>query len=75
MVKTRYSDQQGSNRDKILVRSNQPRIPETYRRQDDVCGYELQFLLSEVLPVLQNLNYKLQRRLSDVLPIQQSHQK
>ena len=36
-------------------------ILETYRLQDDVFGYELQFLLSinEVLPVFHNLNYKL----------------
>ena len=34
------------NRDKTLARSNQPRTSETYRRQDDVSGYELQFLLS-----------------------------
>ena len=60
------------NRDKTLARSNQPRILETYRCQDDVLGHEVQFLLSEVLPVYQNLNYKLQRRLSDVLPIQQT---
>ena len=33
------------------------------------------FLLSEMLPVFQNLNHKLQRRLSDVLPIQKSYQK
>ena len=38
-------------------------------------GYELQCLVSGVLPVFQNLNYKLHRRLSDVLPIQQSRQK
>ena len=42
------------NRDKILARSNQPRTSETYRRQDDVFGYELQFLLSGVLPGFQN---------------------
>ena len=35
----------GPNRDKILARSNQSRTPEPYRRQDDVFGYELQFLL------------------------------
>ena len=29
------------NRDKTLARSNQPRTSETYRRQDDVFGYEL----------------------------------
>ena len=63
------------NRDKTLARSNQPRTSETYRRQDDVFGYELQFLLSGVLPVVRNLKYNLQRRLSDVLSIQRSHQK
>ena len=51
------------NRDKILAGSNQPRTSKTYRRHDDVLGYELQFLLSvEVLRVFQNLNYKLQRK-------------
>ena len=44
------------NRDKILARSNQPRTSETYRHQDDVFGYELQFLLSGALPIFQNLN-------------------
>ena len=38
-------------------------------------GYEVQFVLSGVLPVSQNLNYKLQRGPSDVLPNQQIHQK
>ena len=56
------------NRDKTLARSNQPRKLETHRRQGDVFRYELQFLLSGVLPIFQNLNYKLQRRLSDVMP-------
>ena len=37
-------------------------------------GCEVQFLLSGVLPVYQNLNYKLQKRLSDALSNQQSHQ-
>ena len=60
------------NRDKILARSKQPRTSEFYRRQDDVFGFELQFLLSGLLPVFQNLNYELQRRLSDVLPNQES---
>ena len=57
------------NLDKILARSNQPRTSETYWRQGDVFGYELQFLMSinRVLPVFQNLNYKLQRKLSDVV--------
>ena len=38
-------------------------------------GYGIQFLLSGVLPVFQNLNYNLQKILSDVLPNQQSYQK
>ena len=75
MVTTRYSTNRDTNRDKILARSNQPRTSETYRRQDDVFGHELQFLLSGGLPIFQNPNYKLQRKLSDVLPIQQSDQK
>ena len=63
------------NRDKALARSNHPRTSETYRRQDDVFGYELQFLLSEVLPVFQDLSelrHKLQRRLFGVLLIHQT---
>ena len=45
------------NRGNTLTRSNQPKTSktlktlETYRRQDDVFGYELQFLLSGVLPM------------------------
>ena len=31
------------DRDKIFARPNHPRASETYRRQDDVVGYELQF--------------------------------
>ena len=38
-------------------------------------GYEIQFLLSGVLPVFQNLNYNLQKIMYDVLPNQQSYQK
>ena len=34
-------------------------------------GYGVQFLLSGVLPVFQNLSYNLQKILSDVLSIQQ----
>ena len=60
MVTTRYS--------------NQPRKGETYRREEDVFGYELQFLESEALPVFHKINYNLQRKLSDVLRIQQSPQ-
>ena len=73
------------NHDKTLTRSNQTRTSETYRRQDDVFGYELQFLLLYLLieccqylfhNLNYNMNYKLciQRRLYDVLSIQQSHQ-
>ena len=76
MVTTATQTNRDPNRDKILARFNPPRTTsETYRRQDDVFGYELQFLLSGMLSsVFQNLDYKLQRRLS-VLPIQQSYQK
>ena len=58
MVTTRYS--------------NQPKKRETYRRKDDVFGYELQFLESEGLPVFQKRSCNLRRKLSDVLHIQQS---
>ena len=40
-------------RDKILARSNHPRTSKNHRRQDDVFGYELQFLLFKVLPGFQ----------------------
>ena len=64
------------NYGKILAKPNQPRTSETYRRQDDVFRYELQFLLSGVLPAFHNLNYKLQRKIVwCVLHIQQSYQK
>ena len=43
--------------------SNQPRRKLIVRGQDDVFGYVLQFLLSGVLPVFQNLNYKVQKTL------------
>ena len=33
------------NRDKIHARSDHPKTPDTYRRQDDAFGYELQFPL------------------------------
>ena len=73
---TRFSDQKESkSQQHPIAKSNQPRTSGTYRRQHEICGYELQFLLFGVLSVFQNLNYKLQRRLSDVLPIQQSHPK
>ena len=36
------------NRDKMLARSKQPRTSEADPRQDDVFGFELQFLLSRV---------------------------
>ena len=35
----------------MLDGSNHPTISETYRRLDDVLGYELQFVLTVVLPV------------------------
>ena len=54
--------------------SNQPKKWETYRRKDDVFGYELQFLESEGLPVFKKKYYNLERKLSDVLHIQQSPQ-
>ncbi|CAN0005587.1 unnamed protein product, partial [Ascophyllum nodosum] len=57
----------------MFARSDHPRTSGTYRRQDDVFGYELQVLLSGVLQVFQNLGYKIQRRLSVVLLIYQSH--
>ena len=53
-------------------------LKKTYRRQEYVFGYELQLLLSGVLPILQKLNYKLQRTLSERdahLPKYQTHQK
>ena len=37
------------------LNQQEPRKSETYRRQNDVFGYELQCLLSGVLPVFQNL--------------------
>ena len=39
------------NRDKALARSDQQKTSKTYRRQDDIFGYDLRFLLSGVLPV------------------------
>ena len=50
-----------------LSRINEPETIVNYRRQDDVFGYDLQFLLSGVLPVLQNLSYKAQITRSEVL--------
>ena len=56
MGTARYSNQhRDPNSDKILARSNQPRTSKNYRRQHEVFGYELQFLLSGVLSVFQNL--------------------
>ena len=62
MVTTRSSNQQGShpNRDKILARSNYPITLETFRHQADVFGYELQFLVSGVLPVFRTYREKRQ---------------
>ena len=37
-------------------------------------GYEVQILLSEMMPVSQNLNHNLLKRLSVVLTNQQGHQ-
>ena len=50
------------NHDKTLAWPNQPRKSETYRRQDDVFGYELRIPLSGVLLVFRKLNYKLRRK-------------
>ena len=47
----------GFDLDKTLTRSNQPKTSRTYRRQDGVFGYGLQYLLFGVLPVFQSLNY------------------
>ena len=44
MVTPANQTKRDPNRDKILARSNQPRTSETYRRQDDVFGYELQLV-------------------------------
>ena len=62
MVTARYSIQQRSKSRQALAKSNQPRTSETYRREDDVFRYELQFLMSGVLPSFRNLNSKLQRK-------------
>ena len=68
MVTTRYSDRQGSK-----SRHNPCQVQPTENMGN--FGYRLQFLLSGVLAVFQNLSYKLHQRLRGVLPIQQSHQK
>ena len=57
MVQPATQTNRDPDHDKILATSSQPRTSETFRRQDDVFGYEVQFLLSGVLPVFQNLNY------------------
>ena len=58
-----YSNQQGSKSRQNPCQVSQPTTSETYRRQDDVFGWELQFLLlSGVLPVFNNLDYKLYRK-------------
>ena len=77
MVKTHETQtNRHPNRDKILARYNHPRTSETFRRQDDVFGYKLQFMLFKVLAAMfQNLKYKLHRRPSNVLSIHQSRQK
>ena len=45
------------NHDKTLAWFNKPVTSKTYRRQDDVSGYELQFLPSGVLPVFNAVLY------------------
>ena len=74
MVIARYLNQQGSK-----SRQNPCQVQPTENIGNVSASrrcYELQFPLSGVLPIFQNLNYMLlQRRLSDVLPNQQSHQK
>ena len=74
MVIARYLNQQGSK-----SRQNPCQVQPTENIGNVSASrrcYELQFPLSGVLPIFQNLNYTLlQRRLSDVLPNQQSHQK
>ena len=63
MVTKRYEGQpatqtkRDSNRDKIFARSNHLTTWETRRRQDDVSGYKLQFLLSGVLPVVFKMSF------------------
>ena len=75
MGQTHYSDQEGSKSRQNPCQVQPTEKLETYWRQDNVFGYELQFLMSGVLPSLPTLNYKLQRRLlDDVLPFQQSQQ-
>ena len=69
VIKPATQTNRDPNRDKILAKSYHLRTSGIYRRQDYVFGFELQLLLSGVLPVtFQNLREKLQRRLmSDVL--------
>ena len=69
MVTARYSSQQGSK-----SRQNPCQVQPTenignFSGQDNVFVYELQFLLSGLLPVF--VSYR-DRRLSDVLPIHQN---
>ena len=75
MLTARHSNEQGPKWMQNLSRINEPETIVNYRRQDDVFGYDLQFLLSGVLPVLQNLSYKAQITRSEVLRKQYSHQK
>ena len=67
MLTVRHSNEQGPKWMQNLSRINEPETIVNYRRQDDVFGYDLQFLLSGVLPVLQNLSYKAQITRSEVL--------
>ena len=64
MVTARYSKQQGFKSRPTFARSNKPRTSETYRRQDDVFGYELQFLLLylERCPIQQSRPYLVYRK-------------
>ena len=68
MVTTRYSDPQGSNRHKFLAGSDHPRASETCRHQDNIVGYELQFLLSGVLPVTRS-TIERERGCNKIVPV------
>ena len=57
-VPSRVSPTGIRNHDKILARSNQPEH-QLFPLHDDDLGYELQRLLSGMLPAFQNLNYSL----------------
>ena len=57
MVTAHYSNKQGYKSRQTSCRSHRPRTSETCRHQDDVFGYEVQFLRYELLPVFRNMNY------------------